>query len=279
MIWGSDLSSIGDSYFDRQDVIDEAIRQYHQGSIITLMSHQARPYEAEPVDFKESVQGEFSDAQWKELVTPGTEMNIKWTGKIDTLASFLKQLREEHIPVLWRPYHEMNGIWFWWGNRRGPDGFRKLWSMMYHRFVDHHHLDNLIWVWNTNAPRDWENDQAYAYDLFYPGDSLVDVLAADVYKYDFKRSHHDDLLRLANGKLIALGETGRAPSPEILDEQPQWSWFMIWSTFVWAKNDPDSLRALAASPRVLNLEDVRKVKGISRRVFPGRSLRPATLNW
>jgi mannan endo-1,4-beta-mannosidase len=257
VIWGSDLSSIGRGYYDRQKVIDEAIRQYRKGSVITLMCHQARPYEAEPVDFRKSVQGEFSDEQWLELVTPGTEMNRKWLGKADTLAFFLKQLRDEHIPVLWRPYHEMNGVWFWWGNRRGPDGFRKLWAMMYDRFVNYHKLDNLIWVWNSNAPRDWKNDEAYDYSLFYPGDSLVDILAADVYKYDFKQSHHDDLLKLANGKLIALGEVGKAPAPGILDAQPGWSWFMIWANFVWRQNNPDSLRNLVASPRVLTLEDLK----------------------
>ncbi|HYW97343.1 MAG TPA: glycosyl hydrolase, partial [Bacteroidales bacterium] len=218
-IWGSDLSSIGSSYFDRQKVVDEAVRQYRMGSIITLMSHQARPYEHEPVDFRESVQGPFSDEEWTELVTPGTEMHTRWLGKIDSLAFFLKELQEEHIPVLWRPYHEMNGIWFWWGDRKGPEGFRKLWAMMYHRFVNYHKLDNILWVWNTNAPRDWKDDEAYAYDLYYPGDSLVDILAADVYKNDFKLSHHDDLLKLANGKLIALGEVGIAPTPEILDQQ------------------------------------------------------------
>ncbi len=260
VIWGSDLSSIGEGYYNRQKVIDEAVRQYKKGSIITLMSHQARPYESEPVDFRKSVQGSFSDLQWKELVTTGTEMNRMWLGKIDTLAGFLKELRDKHIPVLWRPYHEMNGIWFWWGNKRGPDGFKKLWAMMYDRFVNYHKLDNLIWVWNANAPRDWENDQAYSYSLFYPGDSLVDILAADVYKYDFKQSHHDDLLKLANGKLIALGEVGKAPSPEILDNQPDWSWFMIWSTMVWSRNNSDSLRALVNSRRVLDLDDIRHMR-------------------
>ena len=56
------------------------------------------------------------------------------------------------MPVLWRPYHEMNGDWFWWGKKTGPSGHRALWRMMYDRFVNYHGLNNLLWVWNANAP-------------------------------------------------------------------------------------------------------------------------------
>ena len=63
---------------------------------------------------------------------------------------------------------------------------------MYDRFVNYHKLNNLIWIWNANAPRDWKDDEAYEYHLFYPGPEFVDILAADIYKGDYKQSHHDD---------------------------------------------------------------------------------------
>ncbi len=84
---------------------------------------------------------------------------------------------------------------------------------MYDRYVNHHHLDNLIWVWNTNAPRDRENDEAYAYELYFPGLEYVDVLAADVYHNDYRQEHHDQLVELAEGKVISLGEVGELPLP------------------------------------------------------------------
>jgi len=43
-----------------------------------------------------------------------------------------------------------------------------------------------------------------------------------VYHYDFRQSHHDELLDLGGGKLIALGEVGEVPAPEILKTQPLW---------------------------------------------------------
>ncbi len=49
-----------------------------------------------------------SDKEWKDLITPGTDIHRKWTERVDTIASYLKQLQDLNIPVLWRPYHEMN---------------------------------------------------------------------------------------------------------------------------------------------------------------------------
>ena len=69
---------------------------------------------------------------------------------VDKIAGYLKELQDAEIPVLWRPYHEMNGDWFWWGKKKGEDGYKKLWSMMYDRFVNFHGLNNLLWVFNTN---------------------------------------------------------------------------------------------------------------------------------
>jgi mannan endo-1,4-beta-mannosidase len=251
-IWGTDISSLD------QTLVDEAIRQYHKGSIITLMYHQVKPFDHDSMGFVRSVKGMVTDEQWKQIVTPGTTYHNQWLAKIDARAELLKKLRDANIPVLWRPYHEMNGMWFWYGNRPGKEGIQKLWKMMYDRYVNYHHLNNLIWVWNTNAPRDWKDDQAYAYELFYPGANYVDILAADVYKNDFKQSHHDQLVTLGKGKLIALGEVGNLPTPAILEQQPQWSWFMCWAHFPWTNNTHEIVKALYNSPRVLTLDEIRK---------------------
>ena len=161
-----------------------------------------------------------SDSIWNLLCTDFTPINQQWKKQMDKIAINLKDLQNENIPVLWRPYHEMNGVWFWWCNHPGDDGFKKLWIMTYDYLTRHHQLNNLLWVWNTNAPRDIPGDEAFDYDLFFPGHEYVDILAADVYRNDYKQSHHDDLIQLAGNKTIALGEVGGLPDPEILSEQP-----------------------------------------------------------
>jgi mannan endo-1,4-beta-mannosidase len=197
-----------------------------------------------------------SPEQWDELVTDGTELNTAWKEGADKIAAYLKELRDDDIPVLWRPYHEMNGVWFWWCNQKGEQGFKRLWIMMYDYFTHHHKLNNLIWVWNTNAPRNIPGDEAWAYKDFFPGIEYVDVLAADVYRNDYKPSHHDQLLALAEGKPIALGEVGDIPDVQILQQQPQWTWFMPWGWILFFSNETGLIREVYQSDRVLTLDEV-----------------------
>jgi mannan endo-1,4-beta-mannosidase len=150
----------------------------------------------------------------------------------------------------------MNGVWFWWCNQKGENGFKKLWIMMYDYYVNHHKLDNLIWVWNTNAPRDRVEDEAFAYEDFWPGHEYVDVLAADVYRADWKQSHHDDLLKLANGKPIAIGEVAPPPTPDILSAQRNWSWFMPWGNLVFWGKGTEIIKEVMNYERVLAKEDI-----------------------
>lgn len=251
-IYGTDISDLNDK------VVNEIIRQYKSGSIITLMYHQVKPFDDDSLGFQRSVKGMVTDNQWKQIVTPGTKFHSMWLDKIDKRAELLLKLQDANIPVLWRPYHEMNGMWFWYGNRPGPDGIQKLWKMLYDRYVNFHHLNNLIWVWNANAPRDWPKDEAYPYELFYPGAAFVDVLAADVYKNDYKQSHHDQLIALGEGKLIALGEVGVMPTPEILIAQPKWSWLMCWASFPWTDNSREAVKTLYNDPRVITKDEIKK---------------------
>ena len=119
-----------DAVAARPEMIAEVKRQYEKGSIIALCWHAVPPTADEPVIFRskpgapaatklDTVQGQLTDEQWNELITPGTKLNNHWCDQVDVIAGYLKQLQEAHIPVLWRPYHEMNGNWFWWGGRRG----------------------------------------------------------------------------------------------------------------------------------------------------------------
>ncbi|WP_020527698.1 glycosyl hydrolase [Flexithrix dorotheae] len=257
-VWGSDLLGYDfGSKNVRQDVVEEAIRQHQKGSIITLMYHQVKPFDHDSLGFQKSVKGRVTDDEWKQIVTPGTEYYQMWEQKVDSIAGYLKQLKDAKVPVLWRPYHEMNGIWFWYGNRPGEEGYQKLWKMMYDRYVHHHQLNNLIWVWNPNAPRDLENDEAYAYADFFPGLDYVDILAADIYHNDYRQSHHDELVELGEGKLIAIGECGKLPTAEILEKQPEWVWFMDWARYIWTANDPDSVKLLYDNPRCMSFEELK----------------------
>ena len=253
-LYGEDFGFSGgedkDSIEARPALIAEAKRQYENGAVITLTWHAVRPTEDEPVTFRDSVQGRLSDFEWSELLTPGTELYKRWCDQVDVVAGFLKQLQSAHVPVLFRPYHEMNGGWFWWGGRPGRNGSQALYRQLFDRFVNHHKLNNLIWVWNINAP---SNPQMAIQDYF-PGREYADMLSEDIYG-EFQQGYYDDMLALAAGKPIALGEVGALPSPEILQKQPNWTYFMVWSEWIEMANPLERVQAVYHMPSVLGRSD------------------------
>jgi mannan endo-1,4-beta-mannosidase len=251
-IWGSDFGFTDgedkDSVLHRDLMIEEAKEQAAAGSIIYLCWHMLRPTEDEPgtpgASWRGSVQARLSDDQWQELITPDTPLHRRWEKYMDTAAGYLKQLQDAHIPVLWRPMHENNGGFFWWGGRPGAAGTAQLYREVYARMVYVHHLDNLIWVWNQNGPA-----PVGEFLKFFPGQRYVDVLSYDNYRNLDERYYHE-LLDLAEGKPIALGEVGRPPSAEVLKGQPNWAWFMVWGGMV--GRPPEAWQTAYTNPYYLN---------------------------
>jgi mannan endo-1,4-beta-mannosidase len=264
VIWGTDWGHAkagdSDSYLARPDIVKEAIRQHQAGSIVALCWHAVPPTTDEPTTFRplpgsdpnmlKSVSGKLLDDQFRDVLTPGTPLYEHWCRQVDVIAGYLKQLQDAHVPVLWRPYHEMNGDWFWWGGRTGQYSTIALYKQLFDRFVNHHHLNNLIWVWSMDRPSTPER----AHARFFPGAEFVDVLALDVYGNDFAQSYYDSIAALSQGKPMALAEVGNPPSPQILQKQPRWAYYMTWAAMV--RNTPKKDYAvLMQDTHVLNLED------------------------
>ena len=258
-IWGTDFYWSGPQDPGPQ-IVEEAIAKHRSGMIVTLMWHAGRPMDEPPFRWSESVQAEVTESEWSEIVTPGTPLHARWRDQVDVIAGYLKQLRDAKVPVLWRPYHEMNGVWFWWGDKKGPDGFAKLWQLLYDRLVNFHQLNNLIWVWNANAPRDIPKDEAYAYADYYPGHEYVDVLATDVYNFDYEQRDYEELLTLAEGRLVALGEVGELPKPEILEAQPLWAWFMVWASWLETHNTLERVMTIYNLRETITREELELYK-------------------
>ncbi|MGA2219644.1 MAG: glycosyl hydrolase [Terracidiphilus sp.] len=241
-----------DSVLSRPAMIEEVKRQYQNGAIIALTWHEVRPTDDEPVTFHDSVQGHLTDYEWQQLLTPGTPLNKRWCAQVDVIAGYLRQLRDAHVPVLFRAYHEMNGGWFWWGGRPGKDGSAALYRQIFDRFVNVHHLDNLVWVWNVNAPDPgWPPSAEY-----YPGPQYADVVTMDIYG-EFKQEYYDSMISIAAGKPIALAEVGGLPTPEILNQQPRWAYFMCWSEFIRTGNPLERVISVYHAPRMVNRDDPR----------------------
>ena len=171
---------------------------------------------------------------------------------IDAIAVQLKRLQKAKVPVLWRPLHEAEGGWFWWG-AKGPEPAKKLYRLMYDRLTNYHKLNNLIWVWNSENP------------AWYPGDAYVDIVSIDSYPqagdYGPLSNRYDNLKGLVNDrKLIALTENGPIPDPDLLQlYRADWSWFVTWSgNFIQdgIQNDRQHLIEVYNHPYVLTLDEL-----------------------
>lgn len=230
----------------RQNVVASAIRWQREGGIVTMTYHEALP--GKPLTWA-NVQSKLSQAEFNKYVTPGTTQYKNLIADLDQVAESLKQLRDAGVPVLWRPYHEMNGDWFWWGKKKN---FNQLWNIMYDRLVHTHQLDNLLWVWSPNAP----NAYSDPYEVAYPGADKVDILAVDIYNNDYKKSYYDSLLALAGNKPIAIGENGEMPSPSVLATQPNWVYSMTWGNMLIENNSTEDIRSYMNDSATLTREEL-----------------------
>ncbi len=263
--WGFAKEGDKDYYLARPEIVKEVIRQHKAGSIITICWHAVPPTANEPITFQPlpnanpdalaSVQGKLTEKQYKDMLTPGTKLYKRWCAQVDTVAKYLKMLQVAHVPILWRPYHEMNGSWFWWGGRIGKYGTAAIYKQIYDRLTKVHKLNNLIWVWSVDRP----NNENMQFKNYYPGTNYLDILALDVYGNDFNQNYYDKLLALSEGKPITLGEVGNPPSAEVMEHQPNWVYYVVWAGMV--RNTPlKQYRSLAENKHVLYQEDKNYVE-------------------
>jgi len=152
----------------------------------------------------------------------GTPERKAFLADMDAMAELLKPFCQKRVPILWRPFHEANGDWFWWGSR-GQQTAKDLWLEMYDRYTKVHELNNLIWVWNSPLPEG------------YVGDEYCDIISRDVYLKEYThgdyRKEYDELVQITTAdKIAALGETGPVPDIAALSQMRiPWAWFMTWS--------------------------------------------------
>lgn len=161
-------------------------------------------------------------------LTEGTWENEVLLADIDLIAQELTKLKEADVPILWRPLHEAEGAWFWWG-AEGAEPCKKLYRLLYDKLTNEYGLDNLIWVWTgytfpTSA--DW-----------YPGDDVVDMVGYDKYNaadglpnLSSISSTFYSLVQSTDGeKMVAMTENDTIPSLEnLVNDKAAWLYFCPW---------------------------------------------------
>ena len=172
-------------------------------------------------------------------VLEGGENHAKFMDWLSKAADFLGSLKDskgERIPVIFRPWHENLGSWFWWGgNLCTADEYKALYSLTHRYLAEDRGLKNLVWAYSPNSGLTEESFLSR-----YPGDGNVDIIGVDHYDFAAADSTKTDTGRIAeanaffakvlrsdmellagvaaaHGKLLAFCETGFESIPD-----PRW---------------------------------------------------------
>ncbi|MGN0612783.1 MAG: glycosyl hydrolase [Porcipelethomonas sp.] len=182
-----------------------------------------------------------TDFDTSQILVEGSKEREYWMACLDKLASSIKRLQDENIPIILRPLHEAEGgggetgSWFFWG-QDGSEVYKQLWRLTYDTLVNDYDLHNIIWEWNS-----------YAYETsadWYPGDDYVDLVAYDKYNCtDWSTgqavlNHNDSAItstfytiveKYGSKKMVAMAENDSIPTLENLtSEKAGWLYFCPW---------------------------------------------------
>lgn len=230
---------------DFDGVNKRAIEWWSKGGLVTICWHTGSDFCGE---WNDAMNDEV--ASWNAMLTPGTKEYKAMIAGMDKGAQALKMLQDAGVTVLWRPFHEFDGQWFWWG-KNGAESFKELWKIMYDRYTNYWGLNNLIWVLGySHNGVDVEN--------WYPGDDYYDVIGADSYDTEEYISLYNKMSKLAaNGKPLAMHECGENPTLDYL-ETHSWCYFMTWHTeYLTNNNTKDALKTLYNSDKVITLDEIK----------------------
>ncbi len=204
-----------------------SIAAAEQGAIVSLSAHMPNftsstitqradgSYDFTKCDFTESKDLSNNCA---EQILPGGDYNAQFNAYLDIIADYAKRLQAADVPILFRPFHENNGSWFWWGSGTSVESYKSMFRYA-EEYLQASGVHNMIYVYSPNGPFSSES----RYMERYPGDEYIDILAFDYYDdYNTYPTVSDgsffaglnstcalvSSLAAAHGKIAAISETG-----------------------------------------------------------------------
>jgi len=257
---------------------EELIAHHERGGVVTLSWHPRNPLTG-------GTAWDVSSTLTVRSILPGGSQHAKFVLWLERIAAFLETLKTKDgqaVPIIFRPWHENNGSWFWWGQKLCSDEeFRGLWNMT-QDYLTERGFDNLLWSYSPNL------DGAWSWDRFmkrYPGNDRVTLIGEDAYQWgteqDFLTAVDADLKFLSqfakdNGKLLAMTECGLKNMPDatwwtrvlkpVMDRYPL-SYFLLWRNYKKEYFGPSpelpcaaDYRKLHKAANVLFLKDISSIK-------------------
>jgi mannan endo-1,4-beta-mannosidase len=192
---------------------------YNRGGVVTVAWHFSNPISGGGFYWRDSV-----SLPAVKYIIPGKEHHEKYKQILRGIGSFVKSVKGNDgktVPMIFRPFHEFDGDWFWWGRAHcTPDEFKALWRFTVSYLRDSLQVHNFIYAF---SPDNKFNSREQFLER-YPGDEWVDMVGMDNYG-DFGRDGKYNIeagikkLKIVSdyaksaGKLAAFTETGLESIP------------------------------------------------------------------
>ena len=215
-VFGTDLggielgneASLDKNKFDH--IRAAAVAHHKRGGFVTFSWHLRNPLTG----------GDSWDVTSTEVVAsilPGGEKHKMFREWLKRAADFMESIKTEDgelVPIIWRPWHEHTGSWFWWGQEIcTTEQYKALWKMTYDYMMVERGMTNLVWSYSPGAG-------GLTPELFeerYPGDDMVDMVGFDCYQYSTDEAYISDMRNALDittafaknhNKIAAVTETG-----------------------------------------------------------------------
>ncbi|MDJ1470426.1 glycoside hydrolase family 26 protein [Xanthocytophaga flava] len=199
----------------RKHIVDT----YNRGGVVTVAWHFNNPVTPTSFYWKDSV----SAPAVKDII-PGGSHHESYKKILQTIADLANTSRGKDgklVPMIFRPYHEFDGDWFWWGKSHcSQSEFVSLWRFTVAYLRDDLKVHNFLYAFSPDCKFNTEAEFLER----YPGDEWVDLVGMDDYA-DFGRDGHYNLdagirkLKVISdyakkkGKIAAFTETGLESIP------------------------------------------------------------------
>lgn len=223
-----------------------AIEWWKKGGIPTVMWHWGAPSQGPGYENSKK------QIDINRCFEEGTEENRAMWEDLKRIADWLTFLRDANVPVLWRPMHECDGNWFWYGKETGEQ-YCRLWRTMFDYFTKERELNNLIWVLcHCGQPK----------ADFNPGEEYYDLAGADSYNTERTRKEmYDNVVKIhGNVRPIPYHECGTIPDPDLCKSVGvDWSWWKLWSGEHCKNHDQKMIRQVYANPLVMTLDKLPRI--------------------
>lgn len=242
----------------------EWVNKYN--GIATVSWHWNVPCEEGSDDiafYVESANPKFTTFSITKALEEGTWENEKILADIELIAGEFKKLKDADVPVLFRPLHEAEGAWFWWG-AEGPEPCKKLYRLLYDKLTNEYGLNNIIWEWTGST--------SPAAAQWYPGDDVVDIVGYDKYNAADGQANLSSiastfysLVQSTDGeKMVAMTENDSIPSLEnLVNDKAAWLYFCPWymNYLTSEQNNPvDNLIEIYQSEYCITLDELPDLK-------------------